>query len=100
MWGKEILKIDEEALNNAAEVYSAQHDSMEKIYKAVGVSVEGLRNDWKSAAGDEFFKKYDDGLQANLKLYADVLQHMSDNIEHAKTKYAEVITEKEKLKTL
>lgn len=100
MWGKEVLKIDEEALNNAANVYSTQHASMAAICEAVRTSVEGLRNDWKSAAGDEFFKKYDDGLQDNLQLYADVLKHMSDNIDQAKKKYAEVIKESEKLKTL
>jgi uncharacterized protein YukE len=49
-----------------------------------------LRKDWDSAAGREFFARFENNLIKNLDDYSLVFEHMSRNLSTASSRYEEV----------
>lgn len=93
-----MLYLDKEALETAKNQYTNCAERMKTLKSTLESAVEGLRDGWKSDAGDAFFKKYDDEWVKNFTDYINVIEHMSSNMLIAKNKYQEVFDEADKIK--
>lgn len=90
--------IDEEALSSAKTQYATEAKDMQDLKDRLKQAVEDLKTGWDTDAGKAFIKKFEDNLYKNMQLYADTIQHMSDNMGIATSKYDAVFREAEQLK--
>lgn len=93
-----MLKVNEESLKKAKLSYNEQAQRMRELKSKLSRAVDDIKEGWKSNAGDEFFKKFDNEWEKNITDYIDVIQHMSDNMKIADDKYQKVFDTAEKIK--
>lgn len=93
-----MLYLDRDALDTAKTNYSTYSEDMKNLKKELEDAINDIRSGWKSDAGDAFFKKFDDEWEKNFTDYINVIEHMSSNMEIAKTNYQAVFDEADQLK--
>lgn len=98
MFGSDILMIDQEALTTAKRGYALQAQQMRELRQKLIDSVALLEDSWDSDAGVQFVSKFNTDLKKNMKLYAEVVDHMAQNMDIAVNRYQEVFDEAEQLK--
>ncbi|MCL2391603.1 MAG: WXG100 family type VII secretion target [Oscillospiraceae bacterium] len=90
--GNNILTIDIDLLRSSGMSLQESSIRLYELSNALQASFAQLQIDWRSEAGDEFFRKFDVQLLNNLKDYSQVLEQMSNNLKTAVTMYEEVFT--------
>lgn len=93
-----ILKINADSLKKAKTSYYEQAQRMRALKVKLDTAVESIKDGWDTKAGDKFFEKYDTDWDKNITDYIDVIQHMSDNMKIADSKYEVVFNTAEKIK--
>jgi WXG100 family type VII secretion target len=93
-----MLYLDKDALDTAKSNYSTYAQDMSTLKTTLEKAVDDIRSGWKTDAGDEFFKKFDDEWKKNLDDYIKVINHMSSNMQIAKNKYQTIFDEADELK--
>ena len=93
------LTIGPEAMESAKNEYDNYSQQMSALKTKLTNSVNALRTDWNSEGGEAFFDKFDNTWQTSFTQYIDVINHMSAQLESAKTQYQTVIDEVNKLNT-
>jgi|LSQX01.2.fsa_nt_gb WXG100 family type VII secretion target len=86
------LMLDQDAFATAKDKYSELANRMEALKVSLQNAVESVEDGWKSNAGDEFFRKFNDDWMTNIENYIEVIRYMSSNIDESNRKYGEVYT--------
>lgn len=94
----EDLRIDKDVLQSASNDYVNYAKNMASLKRKMDKAVSDIRQGWKSNAGDEFFKKYDEQWVKNLDDYTIVIEHMAKNMIIAKNCYQPLFDEAEQLR--
>lgn len=92
------LKINEEVFLSTKATYSDLAQRMATLRTNLTNAVDEIRSGWDTAAGDEFFQKYDNEWLANIDNYIAVIGHMSENMQIANQKYGEVYQKADDIK--
>lgn len=93
----EILKIDQDAFEEAKNNYEEYAQRMESLRSKLEGAVGDIRGGWISDGGNAFFKKFDEEWLKNFNDYIAVMEHMADNMQIAKNKYQSVFEATNKL---
>lgn len=92
-----VLKYNTEAMDNVVKSYRECADQMDQLYNQMQNLVDNLGEAWKTEAGNEFFKKFDDEWVEGFNQYKEVLRHMANSLEKAESQYEELTLQAEKL---
>lgn len=84
------LHLDQEAFRQAKRDLQRECTELEELKKNLEQSFAQLKKDWDSDAGRAFFARFEKDLLENLKRYAAVFAHMSENVQAASERYEEV----------
>lgn len=91
------LEFDTENLRNQITVLQSLVDELNDAKDTLGNNLETLRNAWKTQAGLNFFKKYDEDwvnqLDAHIALVTDLLEQLkfaSDSYDPLESEYRSI----------
>ena len=92
-----VLKYNTEAMDSVVKSYRECADQMDQLYNQMQNLVDNLEGAWKTEAGNEFFKKFDEEWVEGFKQYKEVLRHMANSLEKAENQYSELTIQAEHL---
>ena len=95
--GKNCLVVDQSDLEAVKETYNKAAKTMAEIETSLDTASEELRKNWVSTGSKEFFTQFDGVWHENMKLYQQVLAHMSECLSIANDRYEQVFNEARKL---
>ena len=85
------LKYETEHMYYTSSKYRKIASTMLSLQKTLKKEIEDLKNTyWKSDAGDEFQKMYQDGWSGNVDKYVATLNEMADQLDKAAREYDKV----------
>lgn len=96
--GKSYLKYDTDKMADTKRVYNECVTAMDTLQTKMQTMVDGVKEAWKSEAGEAFFEKYDNEWLKGFVQYKEVLTHMAENLDTAKGKYTEITRQANALK--
>lgn len=86
------LILNKDELDKANRNYEDLAIRMEALRNKLKISLEGVRDGWKSSGGTEFFNRFDHDWEKNYLDYIAVINHMATNMRDANKMY-EVVFE-------
>lgn len=93
-----MLKINADSLEKTKMTYQEQAQRMIDLKAKLSAAVDDIKDGWDTKAGDAFFKKYGNEWEKNITEYIEVIQHMSNNMQIADSKYQTVFDTAQKIK--
>ena len=93
------ISLNDKAFETASEKLKSVAQQMKDLREDMHEELKKLQNGFQTAAGTRFFNACDDNLIEYMKMQEDIIQHISNNLEAAKTAYEPVFTGYEELNT-
>lgn len=93
-----MLKINTDSLKKSRATYQEQAQRMTDLKVKLAAVVDEIKAGWDTKAGDAFFEKYNTEWEKNITDYIEVIQHMSNNMQIADSKYQTVFDTAQKIK--
>ena len=87
------LEFDTENLREQAMVIQGLANDLENAQNSLRNNLTQLRDDWKTAAGEEFFKKFDDDWVKLLDDHIEMLRALTVALQNAIDAYDPLATE-------
>lgn len=87
------LQFDTDNLSNQAQQLQSLAQELKDAQTSLRNHIDQLRNDWKTAAGDEFFKKFDEDWVRHLDTHIQMLEALVQALTYAADTYEPVYTE-------
>lgn len=84
------LCFDIDAFDTAIQQYAEAKDKFCTVKQTLTDCIDSLREGWQSAAGDEFFKDFDDNLSPSLDQYINFVAYLSESLVAAKAQYEQI----------
>lgn len=96
LFSKDIL-LDDDAFEKAAKDFIQLSKDMNSLKKDINRLLTELKQGFDTPAGKKFMESCESGLLKALEDQANVIEHVSNNLQGAKQSYQSVFAEYEKL---
>jgi WXG100 family type VII secretion target len=90
IFASDVLEFNTDTLNTQAKKIKKIADDLKKNQKKLTSSLETLREDWQTSAGDKFFEQYDEKWTHNLDNHIKLLNDLVKELQYAASQYEPV----------
>lgn len=87
------IDFNTDRLHEEANTIASLSQDLKDAQTALRNTIEQLRKDWKTAAGNEFFRKFDEDWVSKLDANIELLEQLVTALRYAADQYEPIATE-------
>lgn len=91
------FEYDREVFARVSGVYEQSERDLEELKKKLDASLEMIKADWQSGAGDTFFEKYSTDFTPIFQQYMGLLTFLKSSVDDAIIRFDPVVDEAKKI---